>query len=284
MVALAPDLPACPFRARGNGSTLVLDMDETLLHSKFSLFNQFEGTYVRPGAESFLRHVKSMGFEVVVFTAAEETYANAALSLLPCDCIDQRLFRQHTSCILRNGCLIRVKDLNALDRPVDRVLIVDNLRESFYFHPENGIQIFEFKGEEFDCQLLYLLYWLQHYLDSRLTVPAFISRNAAALYATVARRPRGVWRPHFPVHGAALDFTREILGDAHGFSTQPAKPAKLTIEMAEASVLKRPTVSRKTRTRMVEWPPPPGSLLKEKKRCTDTHCHDDCLGLAWRLR
>ncbi|CAE8713897.1 unnamed protein product [Polarella glacialis] len=88
--------------------TLVLDLDETLVHSSFTevpcemvltlvLGNEEHKVYVkkRPGVDEFLT-VVSKWYEVVIFTASTAIYANALLDELDIngDLIVHRLFRQ----------------------------------------------------------------------------------------------------------------------------------------------------------------------------------------------
>ncbi len=57
--------------------TLVLDLDETLLH--YFEKNEYEGELkIRPGADEFLAHM-AVHFEIVIFTAAMQDYADWAL-------------------------------------------------------------------------------------------------------------------------------------------------------------------------------------------------------------
>ena len=57
--------------------TLVLDLDETLLH--YFEKNDIEGELkIRPGADEFLAHM-SHHFEIIIFTAAMQDYADWAL-------------------------------------------------------------------------------------------------------------------------------------------------------------------------------------------------------------
>lgn len=60
--------------------TLVLDLDETLVHYD-QILKQFR---VRPYAREFLKRMAFL-FEVVVFTAAQEDYANFILDQLDPD-------------------------------------------------------------------------------------------------------------------------------------------------------------------------------------------------------
>lgn len=104
--------------------TLVLDLDETLVHSSFKplpdadlvITLQVEpdrayNVYVmkRPGVEMFLRRL-SRFYELVVFTASLSKYANPLLDKLdPEGCISARLFREHCTCVRGS---IYVKDLS----------------------------------------------------------------------------------------------------------------------------------------------------------------------------
>lgn len=72
--------------------TLVLDLDETLLH--YFEKNELEGELrIRPGADNFLKEM-SKHFEVVIFTAAMQDYADWALDHFEHkECIKFRLYR-----------------------------------------------------------------------------------------------------------------------------------------------------------------------------------------------
>ena len=114
--------------------TLVLDLDETLVHYDYVL-KQFR---VRPFCREFLRRM-SLCYELVVFTAAHEEYANFILDQLDPDktMLSHRLYRQHITYV-GNVC---IKDLHKLGRPMNRTVIVDNLAENFSRQPRNGIEI-----------------------------------------------------------------------------------------------------------------------------------------------
>lgn len=84
-----------PYLAKSNHKseyTLVLDLDETLLH--FEELNENEGHLsIRPGADSFLK-LLSQHYELVIFTAGTEEYADWALSFMEnCSYISHRLYR-----------------------------------------------------------------------------------------------------------------------------------------------------------------------------------------------
>ncbi|KAJ1932723.1 hypothetical protein EC988_009361, partial [Linderina pennispora] len=105
---------------------LVLDLDETLVHSSFRevdnpdyvvpvvLEGQEHNVYVvkRPGVDEFMR-IMGQYYEIVVFTASLSMYADPVLDLLDkSQVVHHRLFRE--SCNLYNGNY--VKDLSRLGR------------------------------------------------------------------------------------------------------------------------------------------------------------------------
>jgi CTD small phosphatase-like protein 2 len=133
-IVQTPYLP--PLKDTSKRMTLVLDLDETLLH--FEELNQDEGQLaIRPYAEEFLLEMSQI-FELVIFTAGTEDYANCAIGYLENqDLIAHRLFRHHT--IPFRG--FYVKDLSRIGRDLDQTIIVDNLAQNFQLQPENGIHI-----------------------------------------------------------------------------------------------------------------------------------------------
>lgn len=148
---------------------LVLDLDETLVHSSFthtdlanyqipldieegSKVKHFE-VYVikRPGVDKFLEAV-SQAYEVVLFTASIERYADPLLKLLdPTGHIDSRLYRD--SCTEYRGSY--VKDLRRLGRDLREVIIVDNSAQAYQFQPENAIPCLTFLDNMSDKELDY---------------------------------------------------------------------------------------------------------------------------------
>lgn len=128
--------------------TLVLDMDETIIHY-FSV-----GTkgmfFIRPYCLEFLEELKNI-YEIVIFTAGTKEYADKILN-----CIDKdreyfkyRLYRHHTTL---NG-YVSVKDLSLLGRDLSKTIIVDNLKDNFQIQPDNGLLISSWRSDIFDTQL-----------------------------------------------------------------------------------------------------------------------------------
>jgi len=147
--------------------TLVLDLDETLVHSSFKpvadadyiipvdIDGRVLDVYVlkRPHLDEFLRHVGAK-FEVVVFTASLAKYADPLLDLLDVSKVVRwRLFRE--ACQPFEGNY--VKNLLCLGRELSKTIIVDNSPHSYIFQPENAVPISTFIDDMGDQDLLSLL-------------------------------------------------------------------------------------------------------------------------------
>jgi len=162
--------------------TLVLDLDETLVHSSFKpipdpdfvmsieLENVIHKVYVRkrPGVDNFLRVVGEK-FEVVVFTASLAKYADPLLDILDRSrLVKKRLFRE--ACVQHYGNY--VKDLSHLGRPLTNVIIIDNSPFSYMFQPDNAIPITSWFNDKADRQLYDLLPFLEQlmYVDDVCTL------------------------------------------------------------------------------------------------------------------
>ena len=147
------DIPKQPFLPPINPNykyTLVLDLDETLVHyiaDKESAYIQ-----IRPGAEEFIKDL-SKYYEIIIFTAALQTYADLVIDGIdPENYISGRLYRQHTI----NEGTTSIKDLSKLGRDLKYVIIIDNFMENYSLQPKNGLNIIDFEGNENDNELDYL--------------------------------------------------------------------------------------------------------------------------------
>lgn len=143
---------------------LVLDLDETLVHSSFKYLrtadfvlpvdidDQIHNVYVikRPGVDEFLRRVGSL-YEVVVFTASVSRYGDPLLDILDKHkSIHHRLFRE--SCYNYEGNYI--KNLSQIGRPLSEIIILDNSPASYIFHPQHAIPISSWFSDTHDNELL----------------------------------------------------------------------------------------------------------------------------------
>ncbi|KAE8210772.1 hypothetical protein CF327_g5385 [Tilletia walkeri] len=150
---------------------LVLDLDETLVHSSFKMIHnadfivpvEIEGhshsVYVikRPGVDEFMRRMGEL-YEVVVFTASLSKYADPVLDMLDIHrVVRHRLFRE--SCFNHKGNY--VKDLSQLGRPIGETLILDNSPASYIFHPNNAVPISSWFNDPHDTELVDLCEFLR---------------------------------------------------------------------------------------------------------------------------
>lgn len=154
-----------------NKKCLVLDLDETLVHSSFKYLRsadfvipveidgQIHHVYVikRPGVDEFLEKVGKL-YEVVVFTASVSKYGDPLLNKLDTSkSVFHRLYRD--SCYNYQGNFI--KNLSQLGRKLEDTIIIDNLPQSYLFHPANAVPISSWFSDSHDNELLDLLPFLE---------------------------------------------------------------------------------------------------------------------------
>ncbi|CAO2823449.1 unnamed protein product [Amaranthus hypochondriacus] len=166
-----------PKKSRESKSiTLVLDLDETLVHSSLKhcenanfcftyCLNMKEHTvYVkeRPHLRTFLKKVAEM-FQIVIFTASQSVYAKQLLDILDPDgkLISRRAYRE--SCIFSDGTC--TKDLTVLGFDLAKVLIVDNTPQVFRLQINNGIPIKSWYNDPSDNELMSLIPFLETLTD-----------------------------------------------------------------------------------------------------------------------
>ncbi|KAI9306640.1 HAD-like domain-containing protein [Cunninghamella echinulata] len=149
---------------------LVLDLDETLLHSSFKAIpnpdfivpveidNQYHNVYVlkRPGVDEFMRKMGEI-YEIVIFTASLSKYADPVLDMLDIHrVVKHRLFRE--SCFNHKGSY--VKDLSKLGRDLAATLILDNSPTSYLFHTSNAVPVSTWFNDPHDTELTDLVDFL----------------------------------------------------------------------------------------------------------------------------
>ncbi|EFX01419.1 nif domain containing protein [Grosmannia clavigera kw1407] len=181
---------------RTHQKTLILDLDETLIHSmskggrmstghmvEVRLNTTFVGmggqpsagpqhpilyyVHKRPYCDEFLRRV-SKWYNLVVFTASVQEYADPVIDWLESErkYFSARYYRQH--CTFRHGAFI--KDLSAVEPDLSKVMILDNSPLSYMFHQDNAIPIQGWISDHTDNDLLHLvplLEGLQYVSDVR---------------------------------------------------------------------------------------------------------------------
>ncbi|GLJ15209.1 hypothetical protein SUGI_0248610 [Cryptomeria japonica] len=169
--------------------TVVLDLDNTLVHASFTPIPQYDFlitvpgmgesddtlTYhvqKRPGVDLLLQRLSEYKYEIIVFTSAEETYADAILNKLEMDnniTIEFRLYKDSCTIMeiqskedddenegkgnVKEQKVVMVKDLARLGRDLKNVIIVDDDPAGYTFQPENAVSLKAFKGDLTDREL-----------------------------------------------------------------------------------------------------------------------------------
>jgi len=157
-------------------NTLVLDLDETLVHCNTEGIGECDERFTvryncqdynvfmkkRPYLHEFLSAVSKM-FEVVVFTASQKCYANTLLDVIDKDrkFIHHRVFRESCAHYKDNF----LKPLQILNRPLSNCFLVDNSPQTFGFQIENGIPITSWFDKSNDDELKRLLVILEKMKD-----------------------------------------------------------------------------------------------------------------------
>lgn len=156
-----------------NKKTLLLDLDETLVHSSFKPlpinsdihFNiiyqnkpHMINVLVRPFVYEFLLKMSKF-YEIVIFTASVPQYANPLLNILDKNkCITHRLFRQH--CISLYGLFI--KDLRRIGRDLKDTILLDNNPISYLVNQDNGLPIKTWHSNKNDQELIKIIPLLEY--------------------------------------------------------------------------------------------------------------------------
>ena len=175
----------------GNKKVLILDMDETMLHARFiesdeaqkaddgdfffTLMSATSGSAdvqgnpssslkvsikMRPYLDMTLDYLAKF-YEICVFTAGTQDYADAALDFIDPDrlIIKHRLYRQHCVNPIPG---VYVKDLRIItDRDLKDIVLVDNSIISFAYQMDNGIPIKAYMRQDGDEELLYMVTFLE---------------------------------------------------------------------------------------------------------------------------
>ena len=163
---------------KSNKKTLILDLDETLIHSDLDLIykNHIITLYfdsedddeknipipliLRPGLFDFLNYAKEK-FELIIFTASQKNYADKIIDYIEKEkkYFSLRLYREH--CIFIKPGLY-IKDLRIFkNRDLKNIVLIDNSIFSFAHQLSNGILVTSFYNDDND----FFLYNLKEYLS-----------------------------------------------------------------------------------------------------------------------
>ena len=147
--------------------TLVLDMDETLIHFlyknknnnnilKFNMIDQNDimqiGMFLlRPYTKLFFEKLKDL-YEIIIFTNGTKEYCDRILELIDPkqEYIKFRLYRKHS---ISKDNDIYLKDLSLLGRDLNKIIIIDDLAKNYKLQQDNGLPITSWKGDVNDTAL-----------------------------------------------------------------------------------------------------------------------------------
>lgn len=175
---------------RRKKKTLVLDLDETLIHSlsrgaprsfgssgsshmielRVNNVSTLYHVYKRPFCDFFLKEV-SKWFELQIFTASVKEYADPIIDWLESDIIDYKntpqgeLPKIFTKRYYRSDCTFRsgvgyIKNLSTFfpkEDELKNVIILDNSPVSYALHEDNAVMIEGWINDQSDRDLLNLL-------------------------------------------------------------------------------------------------------------------------------
>jgi len=164
--------------------TLLLSIDDLLVTSTWDRQHGWR-TAKRPGVDYFIAYL-SQFYEIVIFTTQHHYTALPIIEKLdPYNFfIMYKLFREST----RSSEKGPIKDLSYLNRPLDRVIILDTHPEHVAANPENAIVLQPWKGESGDKGLIELIPFLESIgiykpPDVRAILKAYEGKNVAVEYA-----------------------------------------------------------------------------------------------------
>ena len=105
--------------------------------------------FVRPFCFDFLNELNDL-YEIITFTAGTKDYADMILNQLDINnnIFKYRLYRQHITISELNI----FKDLDKIGRDLSKTIIIDNLKDNFKMHPNNGIFIKTWTSDINDIQ------------------------------------------------------------------------------------------------------------------------------------
>ncbi|EPY34491.1 nuclear lim interactor-interacting factor-like protein [Strigomonas culicis] len=167
--AAHPSLLPPPLPRHVGKKCLILDVDETLVHSSYvqparydlhlnialdEMTNVNVFVAYRPYLFEFMEAIAPL-FEVVIFTASLGKYCMPLMDAIDKNRVlgDLRLFREHCSVLSSTF----VKDLSLLGRNLDHVAIIDNSPVAYLFQQRNAIPITSWFDDPHDDELKQLI-------------------------------------------------------------------------------------------------------------------------------
>ncbi|XP_074098998.1 mitochondrial import inner membrane translocase subunit TIM50-C [Cotesia typhae] len=147
---LLPDNPY-PFQP----IVVVLELNDVLVHPEWTYETGWRFKK-RPGLDLFLDNL-SQYFELVIYTSQPQATIAPVLASLDPKGVAHKLMREATRFI--DGC--HIKDLNALNRDLKKIIVVDWNPSNVKLHPDNLFKIPRWDGNDDDTTLFYLASFLK---------------------------------------------------------------------------------------------------------------------------
>ncbi|KAI4212900.1 MAG: hypothetical protein LQ351_004425 [Letrouitia transgressa] len=153
--------------------TLVLSLEDLLIHSEWTREHGWRMAK-RPGVDYFLRYL-SQYYELVIFTSVPSMMGDPIIRKLdPYRIIMWPLFREATR--YKNGEYI--KDLSYLNRPLNKVILLDTVPSHGKLQPENSVILKKWTGDPQDNELVSMIPFFEYiaamgFPDTREVIKSF---------------------------------------------------------------------------------------------------------------
>ena len=182
--------------ANSGKKTLVLDLDETLVHSttkkafpnrkniilhmKIRNINYTIYVILRPFLEVFL-HEMSLCYDLYIFTASLSHYAKILIEIIDKNKVIKQVLNRE-NCKFIKG--LYLKDLSIFKRDLKDIIIIDNNPLSYTLNKNNGIPISTWIDDPNDKELVKLIpimRYLSKITDVRPVINKIINKNKTKL-------------------------------------------------------------------------------------------------------
>ena len=165
---------------------VVFDLDNTLVYStelptnghlfQIHVRNKRYYVHVRPGACEFLRRINEK-YEIYFYTASSREYADLIIrKIAP--------FVPRNHCFFKDSCMFKygyaLKDLQKIQRPLNKIILIDDMLGSGSLHPLNTIAIEPWNGSFSDRVLSNELFPLLMSCSEEINVAKAVHDKAIA--------------------------------------------------------------------------------------------------------
>ena len=235
--------------------TLVLSLEDLLLHSEWTREHGWRMAK-RPGVDYFLRYL-SQYYELVLFTSVASMNAEPVIRKLdPYRIIVWPLFREAAR--YKNGEYIKVssktpvyhnhqltvyqQDLSYLNRPLNRVIMIDTVPGHVQLQPENAIILPKWTGDPNDKELVSLIPFLEYtaamgFDDTRTVLKSFEGKHIPTEFAAREAQARERFQAQLAAERAKKPKRSGVglLGSALGIKAMPGAIDPMTGEAVSFS-------------------------------------------------